>query len=181
MSSVPEAMTSSSSAGRSRVFIYCSETAGKDALTYFKKKDYVSCPLSDKPAYFWELINIVAENGVLVILSHGDENGPLMVAGTSGKDMTKEEIQKFGEILKTKKIALYLLSCNTGSGSFFNNLKDTGATFVAPLGYADVRESSAGLSAYSTNGKKDFGITYLGWNGNGIDSPNRASKPLVIP
>lgn len=172
---------SSSSTAQSRAFIYCPETAGKDALTYFKGKGYASYSLNEKPAYFWELIDIVAENGVLVILSHGDENGPLMVAGTSGKDMTKEQIQKFGGILKAKKVALYLLSCNTGSDGFFDTLKETGATFIAPLGYADVRESSAGLAAYSTNGKKELGIEYLGWKGNGINPPSRSSKPLVIP
>lgn len=176
MSATAEAVT-----GKNRVFIYCPETAGRDALMFFKRKDYVCLPLNEKPAYFWELINTVSENGVLVILSHGDPDGPLMVAGTDGDDMTKEEIQKLGGILSAKKVSLYLLSCNTGGGTFFATLKDTGAKFIAPLGYADVRESSAGLSVYSTNGEKGLAAKYEGWKGNGIEPPNRSTKPLVIP
>lgn len=181
MSATAESMASSS-AGNSRVFVYCPDTASTDVRGYFKKKGYVCFPLNDKPAHFWELINIVSDGGVLVLLSHGDKNGPLMVAGTDGDDMTKTEVEKLGSTLAGKKVALYLLSCQTGAGEFCKTLKSTAVKFIAPIGYADVRETSVTLSVLSTNGEKDgYKTQYLGWEGNGIDPPNRINKALLIP
>jgi hypothetical protein len=92
----------------------------------------------------------VDQNGILVVLSHGSEQGPMMIAGREGNDnvvfMSDREIQNFGQHLVLQNITLYLLSCNTGrmtladpnERTFAAKLSDTNATFYAPDGYAKI-------------------------------------------
>lgn len=159
------------------LFMYCPETAISDTVNYFSGKGYSTAPLNDDPRTFWDWATAVDNDGVLVILSHGDADGPLMVKGKLGKDMTKSQIDEFGAILVQKKVALYLLSCLTGSGGFAKSLATTGAKFIAPVGNAEVEANSLRVTVYS---RSDEGKA-SGWFSNGIDAPSRNSKPLVIP
>lgn len=159
------------------LFLYCPETAINDTVNYFSGKGYSTAPLNDDPRTFWDWVTAVDNGGILVILSHGDANGPLMVKGHNGRDMSKKEIEEFGAILVQKNVSLYLLSCLSGSGAFAKSLAATGATFIAPEGNAEVEANSLRMTVYSRSDDHKPS----GWFSNGIAAPSRNSKPLVIP
>jgi hypothetical protein len=159
------------------LFLYCPETANSDATNYFNSKGYQIAPLDEDPQTFWDWVTSVDQDGILVLLSHGDENGPLMVKGHKGKDMSAGQITDFGARLVLRNIRLYLLSCETGKGAFAGSLAATGATFIAPMGLAEFKANSVGVAVHSRGETNKL----LGWYSHGIAAPSRNSKPLVIP
>jgi membrane-bound inhibitor of C-type lysozyme len=169
-----------SAVANQKVFIYCSESASTDTVTYFKHKDYLCRPLNDDPKTFWNAISSSGSKATVVIYTHGDENGPLMVTGQVGDDMTDEEIVKLDTSLSPQNSTLYLLSCRTGSGIFKTKLDKTDLNYVAPLGYALLKSSSAGVSAYSVNPERH--TEHMKWGGKPVKLiPTRPGKPLNIP
>lgn len=173
----------------SKLFLYCPDTAPKDAVDTFEAWGYLCRKLTKKESDFWAAVKSVGEGGQLVIYSHGDANGPLMVRGEYGDDMAGEKALKFGAMLKQRNIKLYLLSCHTGSGTFFDQMESTGCMLVAPTGYALVKASSVGISVYSIIDsklihEKDLATSkkYAEWKAtiNGA-APNRLGKALLIP
>ena len=159
-----------------KVFIYSRDAANADARSYFKRKGYHAVELDRDPETFFDGVALVAPEGTVVVLSHGDGNGPLLVAGTAGPDMTPEQIDRLARLLGEAEASLYLLSCHTGNEPFAGELADTGARFIAPRGYAAFEASSAGVNVYSKEGDR-----YVGWTANGIEPPSRNTKPLPIP
>lgn len=162
-----------------KVFVYCSETASQDTIASFKRRGYETKPLGEDPDIFWSIVVQLEEGSVLVLLSHGDENGPLLVRGDEGDDMSDDDIKLLGEHLLLGKISLYLLSCHTGKNPFFDKLAATGASFAAPLGYASVESGVGVCNAYSKEGS-----SYKGWKGNGTlagVSDLRNVRPIPIP
>ncbi|MGN6229202.1 MAG: hypothetical protein ACTHNM_17390 [Dyella sp.] len=159
------------------LFLYCPDTVNSDGTNYFSGKNYQTAPLDDDPQTFWRWVTSVDEGGILVLLSHGDETGPLMVKGHRGNDMSDTQIQEFGAHLTLRNIRLYLLSCETGKGAFAEKLAATGATFIAPVGYAEFKTNSVGVAVHS----RGEGSKLLGWYAHGIEAPSRNAKPLVIP
>ena len=161
-----------------KVFLYSDDVADKDMKAFFKKKDYTAVALTDDPQTFWTAIETVEKDGYIAVLSHGDEHGPLMVNGTTGAEMTDTQIQSLGSTLLKSNVTLYLLSCHTGLDPFLNKMTATKSQFVAPLGYAQTRSSSAGTYVYSV--KTEKGDTYAGWAGSADLVPSRNTKPLNI-
>ncbi|MFC5583049.1 hypothetical protein [Rhodanobacter terrae] len=159
------------------LFLYCPDTANGDATNYFGNKGYQTAALDKNPQTFWDWVTSVDQDGILVLLSHGDETGPLMVKGHNGKDMDADQIREFGAHLVQRNISLYLLSCETGKGAFAASLAATGATFIAPIGYAEFKSNSVGVAVHSRGDKNEL----LGWFSNGINAPRRNASPLVIP
>ncbi|HEX7318414.1 MAG TPA: hypothetical protein VF297_31195 [Pyrinomonadaceae bacterium] len=177
-----------------KMFLYCPETTSRDTLTVFRNRGYSCVELTDRAEFFWEQLGTIDDGGVLVLLSHGDAAGPLLVKGTWGNSMSAEQIKGLGATLVTKNLSLYLLSCKTGSGSFcevLSNVRDV--KFVAPVGAAQVRSGSGMCNAYSIEHnddseeeKKEEEIDkepkYLPWAGVGIlTGRERLTTPLQIP
>lgn len=159
-----------------KVFIYSRDAANADARSYFRRKDYHLVELDHDPETFFDGVGLVAPEGTVVVLSHGDANGPLLVAGTQGPDMSPDQIDRLAHLLGVAEARLYLLSCHTGNVPFADRLADTGARFIAPRGYAVFEASSAGANVYAKEGDR-----YVGWTAQGIDPPTRNTKPLAIP
>ena len=159
-----------------KVFLYSDDAADKDARAAFKAKGYELVPLTADKKGFWSGVEKVENNGHFVLLSHGDKNGPLMVKGTEGSDMTDADIKTLCDILIGKKATFYCLSCHTGLDPFAGKMAKTSCLFVAPKGFAVAESSSAGVNVYSKEDGK-----YPGWSGSGSLVPNRATKPLNIP
>lgn len=187
---------------RDRVFLYCPETAGKDAASTesaMKNRGYRCVKLTDNSKTFWDTVNSVQQNGILILLSHGDESGPLMVKGNDGKDMTDEEINALGTNLVSKKIAFYCISCNTGilgtikdkngkeTPTFASSLCQTKAYVIAPNGKAKVNLfGSVSLSVIDTkttsDGREQPGRWVEMKDGKSRElTEYRAAKPLPIP
>lgn len=110
-----------------KLFLYCPETAAHldGMLTYFgsSNKNFTCVALEGQPEFFWDRINELDPGGTLVVLTHGDEGGPLLVKGNDGPPFTPlNDIHRLGMALENA--SLYLLSCHTGddTGYFFNNL-----------------------------------------------------------
>jgi hypothetical protein len=161
-----------------KVFL-CNKEADKDMVSFFKKKEYTVMVLTKEPKDFWTAVGMVDKGGYLALLSHGDEEGPLMVDGEMGDSMTKDDIQNFGKALVNANVTLYLLSCHTGNDPFFSALKATGCKFVAPLGFAKTQSSVAGTAVFSVEEGKAK-TTFPGWVGHSDLVPNRGTKPLNI-
>lgn len=161
-----------------KVFVYSSDSANQHTISIFRNRGYEPKALGDDDDIFWSILIQLEARSTLVLLSHGDENGPLLVRGNQGGDMSDEDITTLGEHLRLGGITFYLLSCHTGKDPFFTKLKATGATFAAPIGYASV-ESGAGMcNVYSKEDK-----TFVGWVGTGAlagVSEQRKTKPLAI-
>jgi len=116
-------------------FIYSTKEGTKDVLKIAKNRGYTLCPLNSKPDKFWGYITGAADARVpVIILSHGDPNGPLMVGGTEGADMTNVEIVRLGNTLASCGSDLFVLSCHTGGGAFWDTLCTTPVSAVAPRG-----------------------------------------------
>ncbi len=162
-----------------KVFLYCNETAGKEVVSKFVQKKYQPIALTDDPSTgFWPGVGAVAPNGTLVIYSHGNENGPLMVRGHEGEDMTDSQILTLGAILVLADITLYLLSCHTGQDPFAAKLRKHGVRFMAPAGYAAVGASGESLAIKSVASLDGKGTAP--WSGNELKEPRKGSM-LYLP
>lgn len=156
----------------SKLFLYDQASASTDTLTVMKKKKYVCKALTNDPDFFWQSISALEPSSIFVLLSHGDKNGPLAVAGTTGEDI---DLNRFSEIIKNKKLALYLLSCHTGLEPCGSILTENKLNFVAPKGEAVFQTiGSEQISVFSKDG-----TTFPGWTGP--LSPNRPNKALPLP
>lgn len=176
------------------IFLYCPESANREAVIYFNAKGYQPRELSDNDSFFWETVNSVDNNGILVLYSHGDSNGPLRVKGHGSDPGTAafneeswddDKIARFGGLLEGKNVTLILLSCHTGSGEFYDKLKqyfpDGGSRYlVAPKGYASIKSSnvSTGINSIkSENNTESAGWSYSGTREKRtLDIPNCANK-----
>ncbi|ALK32741.1 hypothetical protein [Burkholderia plantarii] len=163
-----------------KLFLYSTDAATGDTQKMFKNKGYEVVALTNDPAFFWKQIDKIEDKGFLAIMSHGDDNGFLMVDGTSGKDMTDTEIDTFGTTLQKRGITLYLLSCHTGRDPFCAKLLKTHCRFAAPIGYAEVKSTSQSLSVYSVTDPKAVKVEYPGWGGDPDLCPRRAASALNI-
>jgi hypothetical protein len=162
----------------------------KDAM---KMRKYFPYPLNESRDHFIAGYRRVDKEGILVVLSHGSEKGPMMIAGREGADnvvfMSDEEIHRFGDYLVSHNITLYLLSCNTGrmtiahstdERTFAAKLKDTNATFYAPDGYAKI--STGDSVQFKAVEREDGGgsASWLSVERQAIDIL-RSGKSLTIP
>ncbi|PAK11165.1 hypothetical protein DF156_01715 [Burkholderia ubonensis] len=163
-----------------KLFLYDDDSTTSDAKRYFRNKEYSLVELTKKSKDFWDNVKLVENNGFLVILSHGDENGFLTVAGNEGGDVSGDDLEKFGDDLKKRGITLYLLSCHTGKDPCGSILWKTKCVFAAPIGYAKVVSSSATVGVYSVENPVATPPTYVGWKGTDGVIPTRPTKPLNI-
>ncbi|AZT39657.1 hypothetical protein ELZ88_24290 (plasmid) [Salmonella enterica subsp. enterica serovar Karamoja] len=155
-----------------KLFLYDTGSVTHDTLRIMRKKLYTCSPLTKSPDFFWQSISELEDNGIFVLLSHGDNNGPLAVEGDVGKDIN---LNRFSEIINTKKLTLYLLSCHTGLPPCETILTTNNVTFVAPKGKAVFRTvGDEVIYIYSKNGE-----TNPGWAGS--LQPDRENKPLNLP
>lgn len=155
-----------------KLFLYDPNSVTRDTLTVMRRKGYQLVALTADPDVFWNAIAALGEGDTLVILSHGDNDGPLAVAGNVGEDI---DLARFVDLVKEKKLSLYLLSCHTGQNPCGTTLTEGGLQFVAPLGTAAFQTTGdETVNVYSKNGS-----TYPGWAGP--LSPSRASKAVSLP
>lgn len=161
-----------------KLLVYCPDSTNREALSIFTARGYRAIALTDDPKTFWESLNGVGISGTFVLYSHGDKDGLLVVKGTDGNSLTSEEISRFGNILAERNITLYLISCETGAGSFNENLAKTNAVYVAPLGSAKVESTSSSLMVYSVDPSDNH--KKLGWVGNEGLKPKALHKSLDI-
>jgi hypothetical protein len=169
---------------RKNHFVYCPKSANSDTIARFTQHKYEKTALNKDPETFWGALNKVPEGGNMVFLSHGDERGPLLVAGDDGDDfMSDKQIEVLGARLKEKEAKLYLLSCHTGKTdpekqTFCDKLAATQAKFVAPMGFCKVNGNPGSLAVTSVEGE-----TAMGWAGT--DAPEgraaRAGRALELP
>jgi hypothetical protein len=166
-----------------KLFLYDPESVNADVRRVARNGDYEMVALTDDAAVFQAAVNQVDQGGTLVLLSHGDAAGPLMVAGHGGDDMTAAQITAFGGLMARRDISLYLLSCYTGSGAFAARMTALGVSFIAPLGYAQLNAGVGGVTVYSVANPAQpvAGANALGWASNGIRAPGRAASPLSLP
>lgn len=153
-----------------KVFIYDPASVTADTLRVMQRKGYTCIALDADPQTFWDAIAATAATGVLVILSHGDENGPLAVAGTVGDDV---DLAALAAAVGGRRF--FLLSCHTGQNPCGATLTAAGLTFVAPLGTA-VFETTGDETVTV---KSMDGSEYPGWAGP--LAPNRSNKALSLP
>lgn len=161
-----------------KLFLYSDDAADKTTVSYFAHLGYETKALTDNERDFWSAINTVERDGTLVLLSHGDKNGPLMVKGTSGNDMKKEEITAFGGQMARNNITVYMLSCHTGQDPFASLFAGTNCKFVAPEGYASLTNITGGVQVRSVTGEDHRGVA--GWAGSDDLKPKRNARPVEI-
>ena len=130
----------------------------------------------------WEQINNLDNEGVFVLLSHGNKNGPLGVAGDTGNDI---DLDRFVRDIGGKNIYLYLLSCHTGQdpcGAKLMNGTPIIGNLAAPKGAAAMTASGDSVTVVSKDG-----TTFPGWTGRGQGPhgksmvPSRPTKPIDLP
>lgn len=158
-----------------KVFLYDPDSVPADALNMLGRLGFQCIKLTDDPGTFWLALASIDNDGSFVLLSHGNRDGPLMVAGDQGKDMTKSQVEALANTLVQGGVTFYCLSCHTANGDFFETVDESGAAFVAPIGYASFRTSSVSVDAYSVTAD---GKSYLGWAGTKGLVPTRKTKPL---
>jgi hypothetical protein len=157
---------SSSSTGVRNLFIYSTDAASLNVRNRFNSRGFTLVALTKDPKTFWNNLKLMTTSGILVLLSHGDTSGPLLVSGTSGEDLTETEISNIIAVLKEKSISFYCLSCHTGGDGAFNKLLSSaeGVKYVAPIGYASVGASSEHMKIESV--KEESGNVAAGWSGS---------------
>lgn len=159
-----------------KLLLFSPDAATPDTVSVFKARGFSCVQLTDKASFFWESLNGLDPGGKLALLSHGDENGPLLVKGQAGLDMTSEEVSTLGNFLRDRDITLYLLSCHTGSDKFFNQLANgREIKCAAPIGYAVVSSGAGICNIYSKEGS-DF----VGWKSSGGLMSARARKTTAL-
>lgn len=151
-----------------KLFVYCDATASRPVVAAFRAKGFRLWPLTDDPAAFWTAIGTVEEGGQLVILSHGNENGFLMVKGDDGPDLTESTLQTFSMLMVLVDAEVYLLSCHSGTGIVEKVLRRNSVKFVAPKGYAEVAANSYTLTIKSLRSQNG---SSAGWAANEITPP----------
>lgn len=160
-----------------KLFLYCPDTASSSVVTIFRNRGFEPAQLTDDPDDFFEGVNSVNQGGVLVLFSHGDANGPLMVRGNAGDDMTDEQIHTLIGRLQERAITFYCLSCYTGAvGTFSNALGATDINWVAPVGMANVQSSAETIRVFSTDARD----RHAGWSGAQALFPRREAMGLQI-
>lgn len=156
-----------------KLFLYDAASITAETLAVMRRKGYTCIKLTADPEFFWGQIRTLEDMDVLVLLSHGDANGPLAVAGNEGGDIN---LKQFGKLISEKKLQLYLLSCHTGENPCANSLSDAKAQFAAPLGNAVFKTTgNETVTVLSKDGE-----TFPGWAGE-LAPKGRASKPLSLP
>ena len=155
-----------------KLFLYDPASTTSDTLTVMRRKEYICTALTNDPDFFWTTISNLAAGSIFVLLSHGDENGPLAVAGTEGEDI---DLNRFSTLILNNNLTLYLLSCHTGLDPCGSTLTQKKLTFVAPKGTAVFQ--TVGSETINVYSKDDD--TYPGWAGP--LSPSRPSKALSLP
>ncbi|MEM9063624.1 MAG: hypothetical protein AAGD13_24465 [Pseudomonadota bacterium] len=171
----------STSAQQRKLFLYCPDSVTAETVSMFRGKGYDCVALTADPADFWKAVGSLSKDDVLVLYSHGDTSGPLMVKGQAGSDMTDEEIAKLAAILSHYDVPFYLLSCNTGGGSFFEKLSSVrGVNAIAPKGYALVGATSEFLKITSVKSINDHS-TGPGWATSGNIRTPRAATSMSVP
>jgi len=156
----------------SKLFLYDPASVTRDTLAIMLRKGYQNVALTNDTDVFWKAINGLADGSIFVLLSHGDKNGPLAVAGNVGDDI---DLEVFSDLINKKQLTLYLLSCHTGENPCGATLEQNKVDFVAPKGYADFK--TTGNETITVESKE--GDKYPGWAGP--LAPNRASKSLSLP
>ena len=154
-----------------KLFLYDPDSTNSDTLRVMRRKGYICMPLTNNPDFFWRAISDF-QSGVLVLLSHGNEYGPLAVAGNQGNDI---DLDRFARIIKANDLTLYLLSCHTGQDPCGSTLGSKGLEFVAPKGCAVFR--TIGDEKIDVFSKDDD--SFPGWAGP--LGPSRASAALSLP
>ena len=155
-----------------KLFLYSVGSVTSDTLRIMRRKGYSCQPLTEDPDFFWTSISALKNGDVFVLLSHGNERGPLAVRGDEGDDI---DLTKFSKDISEKNIKLYLLSCHTGLPPCETILTANGVNFVAPLGLAVFE--TVGEDMINIHSKE--GQTNPGWAGR--LSPGRATKSLFLP
>ena len=162
------------------IFLYDPDTVNADALRIIATRGYTCIKLTDNPEHFWATMRSVPAGQNFALLSHGDSDGPLLVKGDSGADLSADDdMLILANFLIGNRSAFILLSCETGSGDFGAKLEaagERGLVFVAPIGLASFRASSQSVSVYSVDPKDNS--KYLGWIGSEQLCPTRKTKPL---
>jgi hypothetical protein len=160
-----------------KLFLYSDDAATRDTVGIFKNRGYSCVRLTDKAAFFWQQLGGLGKADILVLQSHGDDDGPLLVDGQRGDSMTEKEVGQLINMLVAKDISLYLLSCHTGRGQFARKLaEDARAKWVAPVGFALVESGAGVCNAYSVEGN-----VHHGWVGTLVPPRHRLGKALSIP
>ena len=155
-----------------KLFLYDDASTTRDTLRVMTRKGYTCTALTENADFFWDSMSELEENSIFVLLSHGDKNGPLAVAGTEGDDI---DLDRFSDIISDNNLTLYLLSCHTGLDPCGTTLSGENLNFVAPKGTAVFQ--TVGDETINVLSKDDQ--TYPGWTGP--LSPSRASKALSLP
>lgn len=155
-----------------KLFLYDENSVLPATLGLMNRKGYTCWPLSENSDFFWQSISKLENGAVFVLLSHGNESGPLAVKGDKGHDI---DLNKFSSVIKEKNLLLYLLSCHTGRDPCGKTLTDNNVQFVAPLGLAVFQ--TVGTDMINIHSKE--GKINPGWAGP--LSPDRATKPLFLP
>jgi len=160
-----------------KLFLYCPQTAPLAVVTIFGNRGFVAAKLTQNADDFFAGVNSVNQHGVLVLFSHGDQNGPLMVSGTVGENMSVDQLNALTDRLHDHGITFYCLSCYTGAeGTFSNALGAADINWVAPIGAANVKSSSETIQVFSTDKKGGD----AGWAGTQDLFPSRKVKGLQI-
>ncbi len=156
-----------------KLFLYDRESTTADTLRVMNRKGYTCKALTNNADFFWSEVEKLQTSDILVLLSHGDHDGPLAVAGQMGDDV---DLVRLGGIVKQKSLKLYLLSCHTGLPPCATTLLSEGVPFVAPMGYAVFQ--TVGDEVVNVASKEND--TFPGWAGP-LSPPGRASKMLSLP
>lgn len=161
------------------LLVYDPQSIHRDALCVFRNRGYEAIPLSNNPRSFWDAV-ARSDYTALVLYSHGNSDGPLLVAGNDGPSMNRTESARLFTILARNGASLYLLSCQTGNPPFRACLPPPlpgNVPYAAPLGYARIDTTASSLAIFSVDPSDPS--KKVGWYG--VLAPDRTSKQLILP
>ena len=165
----------------SKCFLYDPNTLNQfdGALNFMaNKKGYNCVALTNNANQFWNTVNGLEQNSVLVVLSHGSNDGFLPIAGDEGDDAN---LDTFIQSINNSNTTLYLLSCHTGNNPCGAKLTNGfNVSFVAPKGYAKLKAGSDYMAVTSIVDPK-FPEKFAGWIGTQELKPRRDSIPIKLP
>jgi hypothetical protein len=169
-----------------KLVLYSSEFSTPKTVSRFKQALYDTVALTNDPQTFWDAAATLDQSGYLVLLSHGDKKGPLLIDGQSGPDMVGGEddapFNALTALLVQRSLSFYCLSCYTGAGEFAEGLTTANCRFIAPKGTARISTTEGFYVSSIRNDKANPTKTDM-WTANPEDMypTGRGARPLVLP